>query len=78
LAPDRERARVEVPHDPSPDVEDDDDADPQPYAHVLRAERPGRQERDRRVISWCGPPRRQRDDMESRLRAGREPEPPRA
>jgi hypothetical protein len=78
LAADRERTRVKVPHGASPNVEDDDDADPQPYAHVLHAERPRRQKRHRRVIAWCGPPRRQRDDMESRLRAGREPEPPRA
>ncbi len=73
-----ERARIEAPHDPAANAEVDDDADPKPHPYVLHAERPRRQEHERRVISGCGPPRRRRGDMESRLRAGREPEPQRA
>ncbi len=76
-APNRERARIEAPQDPASDAEVDDDAHPKPHPHVLHAEWPRRQEHERRVISGSGPPRRHRGDMESRLRAGREPEPQR-
>jgi hypothetical protein len=73
-----ERACVDASHDPASDANIDHDADPHPNPDVMHPERPRRQERERRVISGRGPPRRCRDDMESRLRAGREPEPPRA
>ena len=76
-APNRERARIEAPQDPASNSEVDDYAHPNPHPHVLHADRPRRQEHDRRVISGSGAPRRQRGDMESRLRAGREPEPQR-
>jgi hypothetical protein len=73
-----ERTRIEAADDPSPYSKDDDHADPHPHPYVLHTERPRRQERERRVISWCDPPGRHRDDTQSRVRAGREPEPPRA
>jgi len=76
-APNGEGARVEPPHDPASHAEVDDHADPEPYPDVLHAERTRRKEHERRVISGSGPPRRHRGDMKSRLRAGREPEPPR-
>jgi len=76
--PDGESARVEQSHDPAFDPKIDDDADPHPNPDAVHPERPCSQEHQGRVISWRGPPRRRRDDMESRLRARREPEPPRA
>jgi hypothetical protein len=75
--PNRERARIEAPQDPASNAEVDDDAHPKPHPHVLHAEWPRRQEYERRVISGSGPPRRRCGDMESRLRAGRKPEPQR-
>ncbi len=75
-APNGEGTRVEPPHDPASNAEVDDDADPESHPDVLHAERPRRQEHERRVISGSGPPRWHRGDMESRLRAGREPKPP--
>jgi len=77
-AADGERTRIESPHDPTLDADVDHDADPHPDTDVVHPERPGREERERCVIPRRGPPRGCRDDMESRLRAGREPEPPRA
>ncbi len=65
-----ERPGIEAPHERATDAEVDDDADPQPHPDVLHAERPRRQEHERRMVSWCGPPRRRRDDVESPLRAG--------
>ena len=76
-AADGERTRIEAPHEAAPDAEDDDKADPKPHPNVAHSQRPRRQEHELRVISWRGPARRRRDDMESPLRAGREPEPPR-
>ena len=75
---DVEGTRVEALHDPASDAEIDHHADAHADPHVAHPERARRQERERRVVSRRGPPRRCRDDMESRLRAGREPEPPRA
>jgi hypothetical protein len=76
-APDAQRTRLETPHEPAADAEIDHDSDPEPHANVPDPERSRRQEHEGRVISWCGPPGRHRNDVESRLRLGREPEPPR-
>jgi hypothetical protein len=72
------RACVDTSHDPASDANIDHDADPHSNPDVTHPERPRRQERERRVISGRGPPRGCRGDVESCLRAGREPEPPRA
>ena len=77
LAADRERTRVEAPYDPAADVENDDDSDPQSEPDVIHAYRARREEHDRRVVPGSGPPAGCRGDAESRLRAGRDPEPPR-
>jgi len=76
-APNGKGTRFEPPHDPASNAEVDDDADPKSHPDVLHTERPRRQEHERRVISGSGPPRWHRGDMESRLRARREPEPTR-
>jgi len=76
-APDRQRARVEAPHDPAADMKNDDDADPQPQPDPAHAERPRRQECECDVISWRGVPWQLCHDMEPCLRARRDPESPR-
>ena len=78
LAAHGEGTRVEPAHDRPLDAEIHHDADPHPDTDVVDAERARRQDRESRVISGRDPPRRYRDDMKGRLRARREPEPPRA
>jgi len=78
VAMDGESTSVEAPHDSPPDAEIDQDADPHTNPDMVQPERSRHQKRDCRVIAWRGPPRGRCEDMESHLRAGREPEPPRA
>jgi hypothetical protein len=75
--PNAEGTRVETTDDPPSDVEDDDDAEAQSHPDATGAERPRRQEHERRMVARLRPPRRRGHDMEHGLPAGRDPEPPR-
>jgi hypothetical protein len=72
-ATDRERTRLEAPHDRALHAENDDDADPHSHAHVAKPERSRRQEDERRMVARGGMSRRGRAHVKDALRAGADP-----
>jgi hypothetical protein len=73
--PNGQRTDIETSHYPAPDAQVHDHAHPQPHTNVLHAQRPRRQEHQRRMVSRGCSPRRRGTNVEDGLRARAQPDP---
>jgi hypothetical protein len=70
-----QRTGVEASRDSAADAEVDDHPDPQPQPHMTNAERPGRQQNERRMVPGGSARWGNGSDMKYALRAGSDPNP---